>query len=322
MRAAVLRPFALAFLVLTCTTGVLGNVHRSHASLDVPRCTTLTLPPLPYPDDAFVPHISAEAIRTHYQKHQGGYVATLSRWATLNAENGISHDTDSSFVVELIRKLPKGTTPSNLASQIFNHALYFQSLRNCSPSPCALPDAEDPLMTAIVAQFGSFEQLKHRLKVEAASHFGSGWVWLLHNRSADASQLVVVSTHDAETPIAGDNTIVPLIVLDVWEHAYYIDYRQDRAQYFENWFAVVDWVFASARFTGVSIAGGTVEYMEGGSNGCYPLLTPPKLVGVHETSDEPNNEPGAASDDASSPSGANIGADDAKPAADDNDGEY
>lgn len=186
------------------------------------------LPPLPYPTDALKPHISPETLEFHYGKHHAGYVTKL---------NGLVKGTDwETKTLEEILKKAEGPMFNN-AAQIWNHTFYWKSMKgNGGGEPTGAIKAK------IDEDFGSFEKFKADFSAAAAGHFGSGWAWLL--LGAD-EKLKIHQTHDAGNPVR-DNIGKPLLTCDVWEHAYYIDYRNDRAGYIKAWWNTINWDFANS----------------------------------------------------------------------------
>jgi len=184
-----------------------------------------TLPPLPYPKDALAPHISQETVEFHYEKHHRGYVVKL---------NQLTENTDlAKKTLEDLVTTEKGKI-FNLAAQTWNHTFYWNSLTaNGGGEP------KGKLADAINKSFGSFQVFKTKFTEEAVNHFGSGWVWLVRDGT---NNLSIVSTHDAGCPITEGKH--PLVTCDVWEHAYYIDHRNNRAAYIEAWWKLVNWEFA------------------------------------------------------------------------------
>ena len=191
---------------------------------------TIELPALPYARDALQPHISAETIDYHYGKHHQAYVNKLN-----NAIDGT--ELADLGLEEIIRATDGGTF--NNAAQIWNHTFYWNSL---SPNGGGEPSGE--LADAIAGTFGSFEDFKTAFNTNAAGNFGSGWTWLIKN---EARKLEIVNTGNADTPIT-DESVVPLLTVDVWEHAYYIDYRNDRGEYLDSFWKLVNWEFAIENF--------------------------------------------------------------------------
>ena len=186
------------------------------------------LPELPFARDALAPHISAETLEFHYGKHHAGYVKKLN--AAVEADASLA----GKSLEDLIRTAKGGVF--NLAAQTWNHSFYWQSM-----SPAGGGEPTGKVAEAIDASFGSFSDFKAAFTKAAGGHFGSGWAWLV--KSGD--RLQVVDTHDAANVLQQDLT--PLLVCDVWEHAYYIDYRNARASYLEAWWNVVSWDCANAQ---------------------------------------------------------------------------
>ncbi|QPG04850.1 superoxide dismutase [Fe] [Salinimonas marina] len=188
------------------------------------------LPALPYEKNALEPHISAETLEYHYGKHHATYVSKL---------NGLVEGTEkeSQSLEEIIKSADGGLF--NNAAQVWNHTFYWHCL---SPNGGGEPTGE--LADAIKSKWGSFDDFKAAFNDKATGNFGSGWTWLV--KKSDGS-LDIVNTDDADTPVAG-NEYTPIITCDVWEHAYYIDYRNARPKYLENFWAVLNWEFAAENF--------------------------------------------------------------------------
>jgi Fe-Mn family superoxide dismutase len=187
---------------------------------------SFALPPLPYAKDALLPHISPETIDYHYGKHHQAYVTNLN-----NLIKGTEFESLS--LEEIIKKSTGGIF--NNAAQIWNHTFYWHCL---SPKGGALPQGK--LLDLITQSFGSFEVFKEKFTDTAIKTFGSGWAWLVQN--PDGS-LALVSTSNAATPLTTSQK--PLLTCDVWEHAYYIDYRNMRPKYLEAFWNLVHWDFVS-----------------------------------------------------------------------------
>lgn len=188
------------------------------------------LPSLPYAKDALEPHISAETLEFHYGKHHQTYVDKL---------NGLVDGTDmASKSLEDIVKTSEGGVFNN-AAQVWNHTFYWNCL-----SPNGGGDATGAIADAITAAFGSFDAFKEQFTNSAINNFGSGWTWLVKN--ADGS-VAIVNTSNAATPLT-DASVTPLLTVDVWEHAYYVDYRNARPKYMEAFWALVNWDFVNANF--------------------------------------------------------------------------
>jgi Fe-Mn family superoxide dismutase len=185
-----------------------------------------TLPELPYSKDALAPHISAETLEIHHGRHHAKYVATLNT-LTEGTENA-----DKS-----LEELIKSTSGKlfNQAAQVWNHTFYWNGMAaNAGGAPTGA------IADAINAAFGSFDSFKEKFTAEAAGHFGSGWAWLV--KDADG-KLSIVSTHDAGNPMT--DGLTPILTCDVWEHAYYVDYRNARPKYLEGWWNLVNWAAAN-----------------------------------------------------------------------------
>lgn len=188
------------------------------------------LPALPYEKNALEPHISAETLDFHHGKHHATYVAKL---------NGLIEGTDlADKSLEEIVKTSEGGVFNN-AAQIWNHTFYWNSL-----APNAGGEPTGDLADAINAKWGSFAEFKAAFNDKAVNNFGSSWTWLV--KTADGS-LDIVNTSNAGTPITEEG-VTPLITVDLWEHAYYIDYRNVRPNYLEGFWALANWEFAAANF--------------------------------------------------------------------------
>lgn len=188
------------------------------------------LPSLPYAKDALEPHISAETLEFHYGKHHQTYVDKL---------NGLVDGTDmASMSLEDIVKTSEGGVFNN-AAQVWNHTFYWNCL-----SPNGGGQASGAIADAIDAAFGSFDAFKEQFTNAAINNFGSGWTWLVKN--SDGS-VAIVNTSNAATPLT-DSSVTPLLTVDVWEHAYYVDYRNARPKYMEAFWALVNWDFVNANF--------------------------------------------------------------------------
>ena len=188
-----------------------------------------TLPQLPYALDALSPFISKETLEFHYGKHHQTYVTNLN-----NLIKGTEFEAAS--LEDIVKKSAGGVF--NNAAQVWNHTFYWNSMK---PNGGGAPTGA--LADAINAKWGSFEKFKEEFTKCAVGTFGSGWAWLV--KKADGT-LDLVSTSNAGTPITTD--VTPLMTCDVWEHAYYVDTRNARPKYVENFWNVVNWDFASKNF--------------------------------------------------------------------------
>jgi Fe-Mn family superoxide dismutase len=187
------------------------------------------LPPLPWAEDALAPHISAETIQYHYGKHHQKYVDTLNDLVDGTDDAGKSLE-------ELITST-KGKVFNN-AAQTWNHTFYWNSM-----APGGGGEPTGAAADAINSSFGSYAEFREKFATEASTHFASGWAWLVD----DGSSLSVVSTHDADNPLTHSQK--PLLTCDVWEHAYYIDYRNARPQYVDTFLDhLVNWDWVNQQF--------------------------------------------------------------------------
>ena len=182
------------------------------------------LPALPYALNALEPHISAETLEYHYGKHHNTYVVNLN--------NLIKGTEFAGKTLEEIVKTSNGGVFNN-AAQVWNHTFYWHCL---SPNGGGEPTGK--VADAINQSFGSFAEFKAQFTDAAVKNFGAGWTWLV--KKADGT-LAIVSTSNAATPLT--TTDKPVLTVDVWEHAYYIDYRNARPKYLENFWALVNWSF-------------------------------------------------------------------------------
>ena len=192
----------------------------------------IELPPLPYEKNALEPHISAETLEYHYGKHHKAYVDKLNELVPGTAYEGLSLED----VVKKSAKDEKGKAIFNNAGQIWNHTFYWHSM---SPKGGGKPSGK--LGEAIDKAFGSFDAFKEEFTKSAVGNFGSGWTWLVQRTDGT---LAIVNTSNAATPITGSDK--PLFTADVWEHAYYIDYRNARPKYVEAFWNLVNWEFATS----------------------------------------------------------------------------
>ena len=192
---------------------------------------THELPALPYAMDALAPTLSQETLEYHYGKHHQAYVTNLN-----NLIPGTEFESMS--LEDIVMKSSGGIF--NNAAQVWNHTFYWNCL---SPNGGGAPSGA--LAAAIEAKFGSFEEFKKQFNQAGATNFGSGWTWLVKN--ADGS-LEIFNTSNAGTPMTSGKKA--LLTLDVWEHAYYIDYRNMRPKYLETMWNIVNWDFVAANFAG------------------------------------------------------------------------
>ncbi|MFH1712545.1 MAG: superoxide dismutase [Patescibacteria group bacterium] len=191
---------------------------------------TFELPELPYQKDSFSDWTSAETFDFHYGKHHTGYVKKLNdavaetEWTDKSLEEVISGNRDNPTIF-------------NNAAQHFNHSFFW----NCLSPETMTPDGK--IAEMIDRDFGSFDEFKTQFSDASLKLFGSGWAWLVLN----GDKLEIIQTSNADTPAGTDKT--PLLTLDVWEHAYYIDFRNDRAKFIEGFWSHVNWKFVNKQLS-------------------------------------------------------------------------
>jgi Fe-Mn family superoxide dismutase len=202
------------------------------------------LPDLPYAYDALQPTVSAETMRIHHDKHHAKYVDTLNGLLKDVAEPGTLEDVITKAAVDGQKKV------FNNAAQAWNHGFFWD---------CMTPTAETPSgdLAALVTAFeGGLDGLRAKFVAEGVGHFGSGWVWL----AASDNGLVITSTHDGENLLSKPG-LTPLFVADLWEHAYYVDYRNDREGFLKAWFDhLPNWTFAGKQLAAAKGAGSVWTY--------------------------------------------------------------
>jgi Fe-Mn family superoxide dismutase len=187
------------------------------------------LPKLPYELDALAPYISKETLEYHYGKHHKAYVDNLNKLI-------MGTEFENMSLEDTIKKSSGGIF--NNAAQVWNHTFYWHCM-----TPNSSREPSGKLLDAIVEKFGSFEEFKKLFSQTAIGTFGSGWGWLVKNKDGS---IEIISTSNAATPMTQDKTA--LLTCDVWEHAYYIDYRNVRPSYVENFWNLVNWEFVAKNF--------------------------------------------------------------------------
>jgi len=201
----------------------LGVAKRGFTSGPKP----IVLPPLPYDLAALAPHISQETLQYHYGKHHAGYVTKIN-------VNLPKNDKD---LVTLVKTLKDSDNKNyNLAAQIWNHTFYWEGMK-----PNGGGEAKGKIAEEIEKNWGNFKNFKDEFTTQASTLFGSGWQWLV--KDPKTGKLKLVGTSNADCPL--NDGLVPILTCDVWEHAYYIDARHDRAKYIEAWWKLVNWEFAN-----------------------------------------------------------------------------
>jgi Fe-Mn family superoxide dismutase len=213
-------PFAPSLINPTLSSNLPRNLTMEH-----------TLPQLPYAQDALEPHISRETLEYHYGKHHQAYVTNL---------NVLIKDTEYADLPleSIIKKAPAGGVFNN-AAQVSNHTFFWHSMK-----PHGGGSPQGALVAAINNKWGSFGEFKKQFQASAVGNFGSGWTWLVKKPDGAVD---IVNTSGAATPLTG--TDKPLLTIDVWEHAYYIDYRNQRPKFVEAFLAdLANWEFAAENF--------------------------------------------------------------------------
>jgi Fe-Mn family superoxide dismutase len=225
------REFLTAAAVIAAASALPGSA-KAVMQAAVKPSSPLTLPPLPFDEGALAPVISARTLSFHYGKHHAGYVGTLGK---LVADTPFASQSLEEIILATAGKADKASIFNN-AAQVWNHTFYWNSL---NPKGGGAPSAA--LKAEIEDSFGSVDACKKELADAAATQFGSGWAWLVQ----DGGTLRVVKTGNAETPIT--KGLKPLLTIDVWEHAYYLDYQNRRGDYINALLdKLINWEFAAA----------------------------------------------------------------------------
>ena len=191
-----------------------------------------TLPELPYAIDALEPSISRETLEYHYGKHLQGYIDNLNKLI-------VDTEFEEEPLLAIIERAPRGVIYNN-AAQVWNHLFYFENL-----APAGTASLSPKMRDVIEKKWGTVAEFKEEFNKKAMAQFGSGWTWLVINPEGE---LEIFSSSNADC-IAMDAAYTPILVCDVWEHAYYIDTRNARAQYLENFWKVVNWTKIEERYT-------------------------------------------------------------------------
>lgn len=196
-----------------------------------------TLTPLPYPQNGLTPYLDETTLCFHHGKHLQAYVDNLNQILSPYPQ---FHTWDLERLLKCLHELPeKIRTPvKNNAGGIYNHELYFAGM---SPAENVSPTGK--LEKAICQSFGSLQMWKEKMKQAALSQFGSGYAWLVLNKE---HRLEIVTSANQDCPVS--QNLSPILTVDVWEHAYYLQYQNRRAEYLDNWFFLVNWFFAEQRY--------------------------------------------------------------------------
>lgn len=206
------------------------------------------IPPLPYAKDALEPHVSAETLELHYEKHHRGYLDKLRK--------GIEGKPEAEKSLEDLIQSASGDVFNN-AAQVWNHSFYWMSMH-----PDGGGEPEEAAITGLIdSSFGSYDAFREAFADAANGEFGSGWAWLVRD---PAGRLRVRSSSDADNPLR--KNLVPLLTLDVWEHAYYVDYRNERARYVDAFLDhLLNWDFVAANLT-LAFSRGDSHALQGEGN--------------------------------------------------------
>ncbi len=214
----------------TAAAAIALSVTGVGAQAQVQQSAAITLPPLPYAQNALTPSISENTISFHYGKHHQAYVNNVIKMVA-------GTEFAAMPLVDIIKKTsgkPDQASLFNNAAQVFNHTFYWNSMK-----PGGGGEPTGRIRDRILVSFGSYQKFADEFSNAAATQFGSGWAWLV----VDGGQLKVVKTSNADTPVARD--IKPLITIDVWEHAYYLDYQNRRPDYIQAYISkLLNWDFA------------------------------------------------------------------------------
>jgi Fe-Mn family superoxide dismutase len=235
-RRQAIKTTALASAALATLPGAIAQTN-STAPAAIPS-GPFTLPPLPYAYDALEPFIDAETMHIHHDKHHAAYVANLNKAVTTGLPTRVSPTVET--LLENLNSIPENvrTAVRNNGGGHYNHSLFWQMMKKGGGGE---PSGE--LSSAIDASFGSFSTFKENFSKAALGQFGSGWAWLV----LDGSALKIEPTPNQDAPLTAGH--LPLLGLDVWEHAYYLKYQNKRADYIAAWWNVVNWDFVAERFS-------------------------------------------------------------------------
>lgn len=213
----------------------IGNVSFNNEKI-INEIKKVSVEKLPYDFDELDLFIDSETMKTHYNKHYKGYVEKLN----VELEKIKGKDLDLEEIITSVSKF--NTKVRNNGGGAFNHALFWKML---SPVKTKI---ENPLLYKIETTFGSFEKFKEKFEDQAKSRFGSGWVWLVLTKT---NRLKIITTPNQDNPLmlSGRNKSYPLLGLDLWEHAYYLKYKNERDKYIKNFWKVVNWGFVCDQYT-------------------------------------------------------------------------
>ncbi|BAZ45621.1 superoxide dismutase [Chondrocystis sp. NIES-4102] len=221
----------------TAVLGISQKNNQAIAQSDKPKAEVFTLPPLPYEYEALEPYINAETMRFHHDKHHGSFVKKLNQLVEEYPE--LSNKSAEELLKDL-KKLPKEIqkTVRNNAGGHVNHTMFWSIMANDGGG-----EPNDAIAFAIDKSFGSFAEFQTLFNETGMNQFGSGWVWLVMDKR---KQLKVLSTPNQDNPLM--QGMYPIMGNDVWEHSYYLTYRNRRDEYLEQWWNVVNWNEVNQRF--------------------------------------------------------------------------
>ena len=237
-RRQAIKTTALASAALATLPGAIAQTNSTAPAATATPSGPFTLPPLPYAYDALEPHIDAQTMQIHHDKHHATYVANLNK-----AVGQVNWGAEITPVENLLRNnlnpVPESirTAVRNNGGGHYNHSLFWQMMKKGGGG-----EPSGDLAKAIDTAFGSFSTFKDNLAKAALGQFGSGWAWLV----LDSGALKIEPTANQDTPLSSGKT--PLLGVDVWEHAYYLKYQNMRANYIAAWWNVVNWDFVADRF--------------------------------------------------------------------------
>ena len=225
--------FLLGSGSIVALLGKFGDIAMAEAELQGP----FELPPLPYDYDALEPYIDAETMKFHHDKHHAGYTKNLNKAVSQYPELASKSPED---ILRAIESVPQdvATTVRNNGGGYVNHKMFWEIM-----SPDGGGDPTGVIAEGITASFGSFAVFKEQFSEAGSKQFGSGWAWLVLDPE---QQLKVIMTPNQDSPLM--EGMYPVMGLDVWEHAYYLNYRNERGKYIENWWNVVNWDEVNRRY--------------------------------------------------------------------------
>lgn len=219
--------------------------NANNANLDNQPVNRFALTSLPYAPDALIPYVSIETISYHYDKHHRTYLNNLND--LLNNSNNTAYSNLSLEEIIVKSRHEDNKAIFNNSAQVWNHWFYWQSLNGNHQTNTSI-NQDRQLFKQIILQYSSIDKFLELFTKACLGQFGSGWAWLYASKQNGSVSLDITTTSNADTIIDKSDTIVPLLVCDVWEHAYYIDYRNSRANYVKEFCKIINWEFANQNF--------------------------------------------------------------------------